>query len=228
MVEVTVFQAINMDRNQRQRVDTAALDWLTSPAAGVMRKPLEREAAESGQVTSIVRYAAGTFFPAHHHPGGEEILVLSGTFEDEHGCYPAGSYFRNPPGSSHSPGSSEGCELLVKLNMFQRDDLQPVNIDTTTQPWLPGLVAGLSVMLLHQFNGEQTALVRWQPGSHFSRHSHTGGEEIYVIDGVFEDEHGRYGAGSWLRSPDNSEHQPFSEQGCTIWVKTGHLTHLLG
>lgn len=228
MAESSRFEAINMDRAQRQVIATAEAQWLASPAAGVMRKPLEREAAESGQVTSIVRYEAGTFFPAHQHPAGEEILVLSGTFEDEHGRYPAGSYFRNPPGSSHSPGSSEGCELLVKLNMFQRDDLQPVNIATTTEAWLPGLVDGLSVMPLHQYNGEQTALVRWQPGTRFSRHRHAGGEEIYVIDGVFEDEHGRYGPGSWLRSPDNSEHQPFSEQGCTIWVKTGHLAHLSG
>ena len=50
-----------------------------------------------------------------------------------------------------------------------------------------------------------------------------GGEEIYVVDGVFEDEHGRYPAGSWIRSPHMSLHQPFSKEGCTIFVKTGHL-----
>ena len=68
-----------------------------------------------------------------------------------------------------------------------------------------------------------TALVRWAPGTYFSPHRHYGGEEIFVIDGVFEDEHGRYPAGSWLRSPHMSMHKPFSVEGCTILVKTGHL-----
>lgn len=227
MAEQAQFQMLNMDRTQRLVIDTAGMDWLSSPAAGVMRKPLEREAAEVGQVTSVVRYDPGSFFPPHPHPGGEEILVLSGTFEDEHGRYPAGSYFRNPPGSSHSPGSSEGCELLVKLNMFQPGDRQAVNIDTAKTEWLPGLVEGLSVMPLHSYRDEHTALVRWQPGTRFNSHRHFGGEEIYVLEGVFEDEFGRYAQGSWLRSPHNSQHQPFSEQGCVIWVKTGHLNALL-
>ncbi|MFY8014026.1 MAG: cupin domain-containing protein, partial [Limnohabitans sp.] len=54
-------------------------------------------------------------------------------------------------------------------------------------------------------------------------HRHFGGEEIYVVDGVFEDEHGRYPKGSWIRSPHMSLHKPFSQEGCTIFVKTGHL-----
>jgi hypothetical protein len=32
-------------------------------------------------------------------PGGEEILVLDGVFQDEQGSYPAGSWLRNPAGS---------------------------------------------------------------------------------------------------------------------------------
>lgn len=50
------------------------------------------------------------------------------------------------------------------------------------------------------------------------------GEEILVLDGVFEDEHGRYPKGSWLRSPHLSEHHPFTgPDGALIYVKTGHL-----
>jgi anti-sigma factor ChrR (cupin superfamily) len=52
---------------------------------------------------------------------------------------------------------------------------------------------------------------------------HAGGEEILVLDGTFEDEHGAYPKGSWLRSPPLSRHAPFSREGCTILVKTGHL-----
>ncbi|MCP9868715.1 cupin domain-containing protein, partial [Cyanobium sp. Cruz-8D1] len=67
------------------------------------------------------------------------------------------------------------------------------------------------------------ALVRWAPGTAFQPHSHPGGEEIVVLDGVFQDEQGSYPGGSWLRNPAGSAHQPWSEPGCTIWVKTGHL-----
>ena len=49
------------------------------------------------------------------------------------------------------------------------------------------------------------------------------GEEIFVLDGVFEDEFGTYPQGSWLRSPSGSRHTPFSRAGCTIYVKTGQL-----
>lgn len=202
---------------------TAAMPWTPSPAAGVWRKLLEREQRESGRATSVVRYVSGASFATHAHPMGEEFLVLSGVFEDQHGRYPTGTYVRNPPGSSHAPRSPQGCELFVKLAHFDPDDLQRVVIDTTAQAWRPGLVKGLQVMPLAEFGGEHTALVRWAPNTFFNPHRHWGGEEIFVIDGVFSDEHGHYPAGSWLRSPHLSQHQPFSREGCTILVKVGHL-----
>lgn len=214
---------LNMDRHQRLAIDTSHLDWETSPVAGVWRKKLEREAAESGQVTSIVRYAPGTRFTDHRHPLGEEILVLEGVFSDEHGDYPAGAYLRNPPGSSHAPFSESGCTILVKLNQFDPADLASVRIRTAQSAWRPGLVDGLSVMPLHSHGVSHTALVRWAPGTVFQPHSHPGGEEIFVMDGVFEDEQGRYPAGTWLRNPPWSRHHPFSREGCTLLVKVGHI-----
>jgi anti-sigma factor ChrR (cupin superfamily) len=95
-------------------------------------------------------------------------------------------------------------------------------VDTTTEPWLQGMVPGLNVMPLMR-QGTGSTLVRWAPGTYFNPHRHFGGEEIFVVSGVFEDEHGRYPAGSWVRSPHMSAHQPFSQEGCTIFVKTGHL-----
>jgi anti-sigma factor ChrR (cupin superfamily) len=102
-------------------------------------------------------------------------------------------------------------------------DRQNVVVDTLKANWLPGLVPGLSVMPLSSFETQHTALVRWAPKTYFSAHRHHGGEEILVISGVFEDEHGRYPQGTWMRSPHLSLHQPFSREGCTILVKTGHL-----
>ncbi|SCC95640.1 Anti-ECFsigma factor, ChrR (fragment) [Thiomonas sp. X19] len=91
---------------------TAAMPWTPSPAAGVWRKPLEREQRESGRA---VRYVPGASFATHAHPMGEEFLVLSGMFPDEHGHYPAGSWLRSPHLSQHQPFSREGCTILVKV-----------------------------------------------------------------------------------------------------------------
>jgi anti-sigma factor ChrR (cupin superfamily) len=214
---------INSNLSQRVVIDTNELPWSPSPMAGIERRMLDRVAAESGRATSLVRYAPETSFPMHGHPGGEEIFVLSGTFSDDSGDYPAGSYLRNPPGSQHAPFSKEGCVLFVKLDQFSPLDGEEVRFDTRQAHWMPGLVPGLSVMPLHDFEGEHCALVRWAPGTIFNRHRHWGGEEILVLEGMFQDEHGTYPAGTWLRSPHLSEHKPFSTEGCVIYVKVGHL-----
>ncbi len=211
------------DLNARVVLDTTELPWSPSPLPGVERRLLDRSGGEVARATSIVRYAPGSSFAAHSHAGGEEILVLEGTFSDETGDHPAGTYLRNPPGSSHAPFSAEGCTILVKLRQMHQADQACVRIQTRQSAWLPGLVPGLAVMPLHQFGSEQVALVRWAPGTVFQPHRHLGGEEILVLEGVFQDEAGTYPAGSWLRNPPGSVHSPWSDQGCTIWVKTGHL-----
>lgn len=213
---------LHMDFSQRVVIDTHAQAWQPSPAAGVERKLLEREEAERGRASSIVRYAAGARFNTHQHPLGEEILVLEGVFSDENGDYPAGTYIRNPPGSAHAPYSEQGCTLLVKLHQFDPADLASVRIQTQTGQWLPGQ-GGLQVMPLHSFATQHTALVKWPAGEVFKPHRHFGGEEIFVLTGEFMDEHGRYPAGYWLRSPHMSQHTPFVEQETIILVKTGHL-----
>ncbi|WP_346765544.1 cupin domain-containing protein [Thioalkalivibrio sp. XN8] len=197
--------------------------FVPSPLPGVERLMLDREGGEVARATSIVRYAPGSSFSTHTHGGGEEFLVLEGTFADELGVYPAGTYVRDPPGSSHAPWSEPGCTLFVKLLQFDAGDLQRKVVDTRAGQWLPGLVEGLEVMPLHEFGTEHVALVRWAPGTIFQPHTHYGGEEILVLAGTFEDEHGSYPAGSWLRSPSLSRHRPFTREGCTIYVKVGHL-----
>ncbi|SFR54926.1 cupin domain-containing protein [Thiomicrospira sp. ALE5] len=213
---------INLDLTQRVLVNTTKQAWFGSRADGVQRKPLEREAAESGRTTSVVQFMPGSAFPPHQHPQGEEIFVLEGVFSDECGDYPAGSYLRNPPGSQHAPFSKEGCVLFVKLEQFQPGDTQTLAINTQGQAWQAGH-GGLKVMGLHQYGTEHTALVWWPAGEVFQPHTHYGGEEIFVLEGEFIDEHGRYPKGSWLRSPHASRHHPYVEQDTLIWVKTGHL-----
>ncbi|CAK6700217.1 hypothetical protein MNNICLKF_02820 [Synechococcus sp. CBW1107] len=215
------------DLNGRVVLNTELMPWCASPMPGVERRMLDRCGAEVARATSIVRYAPCSHFERHVHGGGEEILVLEGTFSDELGDYPAGTYLRNPAGSSHAPFSAEGCTLLVKLQQMHPADQERVCLQTRHAPWLPGLVPGLEVMPLHGFGSEHVALVRWAPGTVFQPHRHLGGEEILVLSGVFQDEAGTYPTGSWLRNPPGSVHRPWSEPGCTIWVKTGHLPDVL-
>ncbi|EGQ8017801.1 TPA: cupin domain-containing protein [Vibrio alginolyticus] len=213
---------LNMDFSKRIVIDTAQQEWIASPSKGVWRKPLEREAEESGHTTSVVKYEPNSQFSTHPHLQGEEILVLEGVFSDEYGDYPAGTYLRNPPGSQHAPFSEEGCVILVKLNQFESEDLETVRINTNQASWQSG-VGGLQVMPLHNFEHEHVALVKWPKGEKFQPHRHFGGEEIFVLSGEFRDELGTYPALSWIRSPHMSEHFPFVEQETIIWVKTGHL-----
>lgn len=217
--------SLRADFARREVVLPGSAPWVPSPSIGVERGMLDRIGGEDGRATSIVRYAPNATFPRHAHPGGEEFLVLDGLFIDEHGEYPAGTYVRNPVGSSHAPHAGPaGARLFVKLHQFAAGDGRRVVVDTSASQWRPGTAVGLSVLPLHEFGEEHVALVRWAPGTTFHRHSHWGGEEIVVMEGVFHDEYGAYPAGSWLRSPHLSTHTPFTKsEGATIFVKVGHL-----
>lgn len=216
---------LNADFDQRVVIRPEDYQWVPSPMPGVERMMLDRIGDEVARATSIVRYAPHSQFSSHTHDGGEEIFVLDGVFADEHQPYPQGSYLRNPIGTSHTPNiGKEGATIFVKLHQFNERDTEQKAINTTQQMWHPGLVDGLTVMPLHEFEGEHVALVKWAPNTQFKAHQHWGGEEILVIAGTFYDEHGSYPAGTWLRSPHLSQHTPFTkEDGALIYVKTGHL-----
>jgi anti-sigma factor ChrR (cupin superfamily) len=214
---------LNADFSERVVIDTNVMAWEPSPMAGVHRRKLDRIGDEVARATSLVRYDANSYFSPHTHDGGEEFLVLEGVFSDEHGDYPAGTYVRNPIGSSHTPHSADGCVIFVKLHQFGTGDRKQFSLDTKTAAFQPGVAEGLSVLPLHSFEAESCSLVRWEPGTVLSPQNHWGGEEILVLDGIFSDEFGHYPKGTWIRRPHLSEHHPFSDEGCLIYVKTGHL-----
>ncbi len=220
---------MNADFSKAVVVRTAAMEWQSSPGAGVWRKRLELSgAAESGRVTSVVRYDSGSRFPSHEHPEGEEILVLEGIFADEHGAYPAGTYLLNPEGFRHAPRSDQGCVLFVKLRQYPGRDRSHREVDSNTAAWQQSKPPGREVLPLYDEDGhrESMRLVRLAPGTQVPEHDHPGGEEVYVIAGSLADAQGTYEQGTWLRFPDGSRHQPFSDEGCTLYVKTGHLRNL--
>ncbi len=67
-----------------------------------------------GEGTALVHWPAGERFIPHQHWGGEEIFVLSGTFRDEHGVYPKGTWIQSPHLSTHHPFVEEETVIFVK------------------------------------------------------------------------------------------------------------------
>jgi anti-sigma factor ChrR (cupin superfamily) len=213
---------LNMDFSRPIVCDTTKMEWFPSPKPGVWRKPLAREEKERGHATSIVRYDPGASFHNHDHPGGEEILVLEGTFSDATGDFHAGTYFRNPAGFIHAPFSKEGCVILVKLHQFQPDDTRRLAIETDKGEWQE-LAHGLKVQVLHEHREEKVVLLKLPAAAPYLSLDHPGGEEIYVISGNLRDDSGSYPAGTWLRFPPGSSHCPVAVEDAVLWIKSGHL-----
>ncbi len=88
--------------------------------------------------------------------------------------------------------------------------------------WVDSPQAGVRRVMLDRVGEEvavATSLVRYAPDSRFPRHDHARGEEFIVLEGEFADEHGRYPPGTYVRNPPGTQHAPFSDPGCLIWVK---------
>jgi ChrR Cupin-like domain len=215
---------LNADFSARAAVHAARIPWVPSPMRGVERRMLDRIGEEVARATSIVRYAPQSHFSAHRHGGGEEFLVLEGVFEDEHGQYPVGSYIRNPPTSAHTPGSTAGCILFVKLWQCAPEDRTHVRLDTGKMPFLrtPDR-PGVELMPLFQDSDEYVRLERWTPGAAISV-PNPGGMEVLVLEGSFEEGGERFEPQSWLRLPVGSALEARTgPAGCKVWIKVGHL-----
>jgi len=219
---------INADFTKRAAVHASTEPWVPSPMAGVDRRMLDRIGDEVARATSIVRYAPESSFSAHTHTGGEEFFVLDGVFQDEHGDFPAGSYIRNPPTTSHTPGSESGCTIFVKLWQFDMADRNQVRVDTTARSYQSGANRpGVETMPLFRDAHEDVGMERWAPGAMIALDLEKGGEFL-VISGSFVEENETFAQQSWLRLPPGARLDAVAgEKGCTVWAKTGHLTSRL-
>ena len=216
---------IAADFSQREIVHSASMQWINSPMAGVARKPLDRVGNEVARATSVVRYAPGSYFSPHIHAGGEEFVVLGGVFQDEHSDYPVGSYIRNPPQSSHTPSSEEGCVILVKLWQFQPEDRTPVRLNINELTPLPhSSVKGVSTVSLYTDKHEQVSIINIQPNTHLEL-TPEGGAELFILQGSVKEQLDTLLQYSWLRAPIGYLLSLKTTQiGAQIWFKTGHLT----
>lgn len=222
-------EAINGDLAIRAMADTNRMEWTASPSGSVWRKRVHLVgSAESGQVTSVVRYEPHSSFPAHDHPEGEEILVLEGVFSDEHGNWPAGTYLLNPEGFRHAPFSESGCVLFVKLRQYPGRERRHIVVDTHKLAWEAGSIPAVTYKALYQQAGfsDIVRLERWNPEADLGDIAYAQGAELFVLEGEFIDEAGAYSAGCWLRLPAGSQHHPRSAGGCTLYIKRSGLPHL--
>jgi quercetin dioxygenase-like cupin family protein len=192
----------------RAIVHAAALPWIASPLAGVDRRPLYRVGGEQARATSFVRYAPGSHFSAHTHSGGEEFLVLEGTFEDENGRYPPGTYVRNPPGSRHAPGASKGCMIFVRLRQFHPADDRQV-------------VAQLAMgrQQLFENDHERVWVEALEPNAGL-RLDNPRGLELLLLEGNIVGEDFDLQPLSWMRLPAGEPLNAVAGKGGTrLWIK---------
>jgi anti-sigma factor ChrR (cupin superfamily) len=103
------------------------------------------------------------------------------------------------------------------MNQSFRIDLEAVlNGGVTWQPFR----AGIEIHLLYgeMGRGRSAALLRYAPGASLPAHRHAGFEQIFVLQGAQEDDHGRYGKGTVVVNPPGSEHAVTSPEGCIVFV----------
>jgi hypothetical protein len=102
------------------------------------------------------------------------------------------------------------------------DFAKRVVVHAATLDWKASPMPGVERRMLDRIGDEvarATSIVRYAPESQFSPHLHGGGEEFLVLEGVFQDEHGDFPEGCYVRNPPQSRHTPGSKPGCTLFVK---------
>ena len=214
---------IRADFTQVAIVTPEHYHWVSSPRGEVERVMLDRIGTEAARATSLVKYPPNSVFPAHQHPYGEEILVLSGVFtENADGHYPAGWYLRSPHDSGHVPSSVEGALIFVKLRQMPVSETASLRINTNDPAHWQQLGERLICRLLNA-DYEQTYLEKLQPQQQLD-YDAAQGIEILVIDGQLVDAEQQYSDGSWLRLPPKHAAQlSAGSTGATLYLKTGHL-----
>ncbi|RQR68689.1 MULTISPECIES: cupin domain-containing protein [unclassified Burkholderia] len=213
---------VNADFSRRVAVGADEYRWIASPQTGIERVMLDRTGGDQARATSVVRYARGASFPRHAHPGGEEILVLSGVFSEGDRHYPAGWYLRNPPGSSHQPSSTGGAVIFVKLRQMASYESRPTRVDTRAPSSWHRTDRRL-VCPLFESDAETVTLHRLATSEPLFRGTAAHGAELFVLAGALATHRRTHVRGAWMRFPAGMT--PDLVAGATVYLKTGHLTH---
>jgi quercetin dioxygenase-like cupin family protein len=101
-----------------QLVRSEQIEWraLDEPGvSGVFVKVLRFDKETRRAPTILLKFAAGATYPAHNHPGGEEIFVIEGDLKLGKDHLYAGDYLYTPPNGKHAVRSEKGCTVLVSV-----------------------------------------------------------------------------------------------------------------
>lgn len=178
------FEPLNMDFTKTVLISSDSFRWTQSPSSKVIRCQFEREYPESGWATSLVRYAANSYFPEHCHLAGEQFFVLEGIFSDQTGNYGPNTFVQNKPGSIHAPFSKGGCLIFVRLGALDINaHSMTVPITSTDARIGTSITDYLQIKNIFQDTKIQLSAC-----------------EVFILKGHFEDELNKiYPQYSWLR-----------------------------
>ena len=184
-------------------------------------------------------------FPKHSHIGGEEFIVLEGTFHDQYGSFPAGSYVRNPIGTEHEPWvEDDGCTIIVKLLQMNEPTQPEIIMHTQFDQAKHDIGQQVEYGTVAQIytNDETGEIVEscWiNPGASLPADMKCiGGEELFILSGSLQLNDRHYGGNDtyqkwgWLRFPPIIEGETWQRRqlliaglnGAHVYRKTGHLT----
>lgn len=176
-----------------------------------------------GSTRRFPAYVSAASRPTRGHPGGEEILVVEGTFSDETGDHPPGTYQLNPEGFVHTPRSRDGCFTFVKLRQHGGAARARVRVNIHEDlEWQRTKRAGVSIKPLYRQSGfaERTWVERRDAGSPPVNIGDARVHEVFVIEGTWSDPYGDHSRGSWLRYIPKERVRKWTMDGCTVYRKS--------
>lgn len=176
-----------------------------------------------------------TRFPSHTHGGGEELFILKGDLHDNlsQQAYTEGHYVRHIIGSSHSPYTTHGCLMLVKLRqMIDINETESLHVDTAAIQSIQHKQGYRTKQLFNNDStGEKVTIIEIPPKTQLDWTVHNNGEEWFVLDGdveVYENNQlNKYSSHYWIRRPVSHAGHTIkvnTDNGVRIYQKTGHLT----
>ncbi|MDR3419049.1 MAG: cupin domain-containing protein [Nevskia sp.] len=102
--------------NQLVRSHEVSWQPLAEPGiVGVSVKVLRFDPIAHRAPTILLKFEPGASYPAHNHPGGEEIYVLEGDIRLGKDHLKAGDYLYTVPNNVHAVHSEGGCVVLVNV-----------------------------------------------------------------------------------------------------------------
>ena len=186
---------VNADANKVAFMDTRTMAWEATQWSGVQRKVLEFvNHPRMGRETSILKLEPGTSLPTTTWPERLDFFVIEGSCSDEHGSYGKHTFVRQPPGTTHSLQSQEGCSLYMKWRVPIKEDTTRIVIDALAATWMEFPHRGADVLHLYpNKDGIETGRIgHVHTNRKLPSHDHSIGEETFVIEGVLKDQFASY------------------------------------